>query len=169
MGATSTASNKQAKIEAFVANLKKDYPDFSFKRGSQDVWSPKSRTVFYNPERPLKKLQYSLLHELAHAVLEHADYTNDFELLKMESEAWQEAAEIGRKYAVDISDDHIQHCLDTYRDWLHRRSTCPSCGMHVLQSSPTHYRCFNCQTEWSVTDKRFSRAYRRLFHTKNVR
>lgn len=169
MGVTSTASNKkQVKIDGFVVQLKKDYPQFKFKHGANDVWSPSNKTIFYNFNLPLRKLQYSLLHELSHALLGHTDYTNDFELLKMETEAWHKAAEIGQKYDVEISNDHIQNCLDTYRDWLHRRSACPKCGMHVLQSSPTHYRCFNCQTEWSVTDKRFTRAYRRLFHAKNA-
>ena len=168
MDATSTAGNKQAKIEEFVTHLKKDYPEFSFKPGNHDVWSPRSNTIFYNPGRQLKKLQYSLLHELSHAILNHKNYTNDFELLKMESEAWHKAAEIGRNYNVDISDEHIQNCLDTYRDWLHRRSMCPSCGMHVLQKDAKTYHCFNCRTEWSVTDKRFSRAYRRLFHTNSA-
>ncbi len=167
MGVTNTA-DKTKKNEIFVDSLKKDYPQFRFKRGSEDVWSPSNQTIVYNPARPLSKLQYSLLHELSHALLDHTNYTNDFELLKMEAEAWNKAAEIGQKYAVAISNEHIQNCLDTYRDWLHRRSTCPKCGMHVLQSSPTHYRCFNCQTEWSVTDKRFNRSYRRLFHAKNA-
>src|SRR5579863_595210 len=132
MGATNTA-DRTKKTEVFVSQIRKDYPQFKFKHGSHDVWSPRNQTVFYNPDRPLNKLQYSLLHELSHAILEHTNYTNDFELLKIEAEAWHKAAEIGHKYNVTISSDHIQNCLDTYRDWLHRRSTCPNCGMHVLQ------------------------------------
>src|ERR1051325_2472547 len=103
MGATNTASNKKNKVELFVTALKKDYPQFSFKVGAHDVWSPKNQTIFYNPGRSMRKLQCSVLHELSHALLEHTNYTNDFELLKMEAEAWYKAAEIGQKYEVEIS------------------------------------------------------------------
>jgi DNA-directed RNA polymerase subunit RPC12/RpoP len=151
-------------VEVFIAELKKDYPQFKFKAGKQDFWSPGSKTITYNPESPLRKLQYSLLHELSHALLDHQKYTTDFELLKMETEAWHKATEISPKYGLEINQDHVQNCLDTYRDWLHRRSRCPRCGMHVLQDNQGSYKCFNCQTKWSVTDKRFTRTYRRLFH-----
>jgi len=164
--AVTNSSDKQA--AKFIKKLAADYPKFSFRRGKQDYWSPGSKTVTYDPSRPSPELEYGLLHELSHALLEHTNYTSDFELLKMESEAWHKAARIGKKYSVKITEDHIQNCLDTYRDWLHRRSSCPTCGMHVLQTNPESYRCFNCQTEWSVTNKRFVRAYRRLFQTKNT-
>ncbi len=103
---------------------------------------------------------YGVLHELAHAQLGHRNYHSDFELIKLESLAWELAAEIGRKYKVEIDDEHIQNCLDTYRDWLHARSLCPSCGMHVLQKDPHHYRCFNCGAQWRVTSGHFVRPYR---------
>ena len=166
LGTQSSTSGKTS--EEFVASLVHDFPQFKFKPGKQDYWSPGSRTITYNAHRPLSELQYGLLHELAHALLGHTNYSSDFELLKMEAAAWEKSAEIGKKYKVTISEDHIQNCLDTYRDWLHRRSTCPACGMHVLQSSAHEYKCFNCQTEWSVTNHRFVRAYRRLFKTKNT-
>lgn len=86
----------------------------------------------------------------------------------MESEAWSVAAKIGRKYGVSISDEHIQNCLDTYRDWLHRRSTCPTCGTHVIQSDSNTYRCYNCQTVWHVSNRRFVRPYRKLMDQKNA-
>lgn len=147
-------------VDEFIAKLKADYPQFRFRRGSQDFWSPGSNTVTYFPDRGLKQLQYGLLHELAHALLGHTNYRSDFELLKMESEAWQKASEIAQKYKLEINEDHIQNCLDTYRDWLHRRSACPTCGMRTMQKDVGHYRCLNCQTEWSVTSHRFTRAYR---------
>ncbi len=163
MASTTILSNQS---KAFIDKLAADYPKFKFKPGRQDHWSPSIDTIIYNAERPFKELQYSLLHELAHALLGHRDYSSDFELLKLESEAWGLAAEIGKKYGVAISDDHIQNCLDTYRDWLHRRSTCPTCGVHVLQNDSHKYVCFNCKTEWSVTNDRFARAYRKTFKKK---
>lgn len=164
----SKTSPKAKKISRFITQLRQDYPKYKFKSGHEDFWSPRSATITYNPDRPLIKLQYGVLHELSHALLDHVNFTSDFELLKMEAEAWHKAAEIGKNYGVDISDDHIQDCLDTYRDWLHRRSRCPKCGMHVLQASNTSYKCFNCGTKWTVTDHRFVRAYRRLYKAKHL-
>lgn len=149
------------KAETFINRLSKDYPGFKFKQGSHEHWSPGTKTVTYNLKRGLPELQCGLLHELSHALLDHTNYSSDFELLKMESEAWRLAAQIAEKYEIEISQDHIQNCLDTYRDWLHRRSTCPTCGIHVLQKNSATYHCFNCGTEWSVTSGRFVRAYRR--------
>jgi hypothetical protein len=52
--------------------------------------------------------------------------------------------------------------LDTYRDWLYKRSICPTCTAKCLQQGDfVHYRCFNCHTTWRVTASRFCRAYRR--------
>lgn len=152
---------------AFIAKLSEDFPQFKFVAGKQDHWSPGSKTIFYNPARSTADLKCSLLHELAHALLKHQDYGSDFELLKLESEAWAKAAEIGPKYGVTIDDGHIQNCLDTYRDWLHRRSTCPACGLHVVQKDSQTYKCFNCSAEWSVTSDRFVRAYRKSFSKKD--
>ena len=143
----------------FIERIAKDYPQFKFKPGPQEHWSPRTKTITY--ELNGDNLQFGLLHELAHALLGHDSYRNDFELVKLESQAWQKAAEIGRKYGVKVSDDHIQNCLDTYRDWLHRRSKCPSCGMHALQPNAKSYKCFNCGEIWLVSSGRFARSYRR--------
>lgn len=158
MVVTNTSSNKPKHLIAMVS---KDYPDFIFKVGDQEHWSPKTQTITYNPAEPMEKFSYALLHELSHAVLGHNTYGSDFELLKLESEAWHLAAQISKRYGIEIGDDHIQNCLDTYRDWLHRRSTCPKCGLHVLQKSASSYQCHNCQTSWQVTSSRFVRPYRK--------
>ena len=160
MVVTNSSSNK-LKAKDFIGRLQQDFPDFKFTPGPQENWSPGNHTITYNQAEPLHKLKCGILHELAHAQLDHHDYQSDFELMKMESEAWELAARLGRKYSVRISDDHIQNCLDTYRDWLHRRSTCPNCGLHVLQADATNYHCFNCQTTWKVSGGRFVRPYRR--------
>lgn len=149
-------------VESFITRLSKDFPELTFKPGGRDHWSPKTNTITYKPGMPFKETRYGVLHELAHAKLGHTNYHNDFELLKLEGLAWELAAKIGKKYGVKISSEHIQDCLDTYRDWLHARSQCPTCGVHVLQKDPYHYRCFNCHTEWKVTSGRFVRPYRRL-------
>jgi ribosomal protein L37AE/L43A len=158
MVATNT-SNNSTKI--FINKLQKDFPHIKFRPGKQEHWSPKSQTITYNLGQDLEQLQYGLLHEIAHAQLEHNSYQSDFELLKLESHAWELAAKLAKKYGVSIDEDHIQNCLDTYRDWLHRRSACPTCGTHVMQRDSRSYQCYNCQAIWQVTAGRFVRPYRR--------
>lgn len=147
--------------QRFIERLAGDYPQFGFRAGDQDHWSAETEVITYNPARCGPPLRYSVLHELAHALLGHTSYQSDFQLLKLEAEAWQLAAEIGQKYRVAINDDHIQNCLDTYRDWLHRRSACPRCGTHALQADAANYHCYNCGSDWRVTSQRFVRPYRR--------
>jgi predicted RNA-binding Zn-ribbon protein involved in translation (DUF1610 family) len=158
MDAMTTSSSLSKK---FVSRVAKDYPQFKFSPGPQEHWSPSTGTITYSQTEPLDELRYGLLHELAHALLGHNTYRSDFELLKLESQAWELAAKIAKEYRVKLDPDHIQDCLDTYRDWLHRRSKCPTCGMHVLQKDAVSYKCFNCGTTWQVSHRRFARAYRR--------
>lgn len=161
-------STSDSKHKLFVAKLATDFPQFSFKAGRQAHWSPRTKTITYSLSETIGRFRFGILHELAHALLGHTNYHSDFELLKLESEAWNLAAKIGKKYGVRISDDHIQNCLDTYRDWLHRRSTCPACGMHVLQKDAVRYQCFNCRTVWRVTSSRFVRPYRKTLKTNTA-
>jgi|SRR5579862_5089082 len=163
--AVSHTQNKA--VKDFLVRLRADYPQFKFRRGEQDHWSPGSNTITYNEERPLMDLEYGLLHELAHALLNHKNYTSDFELLKLESEAWETARTIAMSYGIEIHEEHIQNSLDTYRDWLHLRSSCPKCGVHVFQKDTEHYMCFNCQTSWSVGSDRFVRTYRKVSSKKD--
>ena len=153
-----TTSNKIS--NKFIVRIVQDYPQFKFQPGSQEHWSPRTKTITYSQTEPAEELRYGLLHELAHALLGHDNYQSDFELLKMEAEAWRLAIKIGRKYKIKLDDEHIQDCLDTYRDWLHRRSQCPTCEMRVLQTDATTYKCFNCGTSWQVSARRFARPYR---------
>jgi len=158
MAATNTSNKTFAEL---IARIKADYPQFKFKPGAQEHWSPKTNTITYEQTQTTPDGRFGLLHELAHALLGHQNYKSDFELLKLESQAWHQAAEIGKKYGVKINQEHIQNCLDTYRDWLHRRSKCPTCGVHTLQTDAKTYQCYNCGASWSVSAGRFARSYRR--------
>lgn len=161
MAAMNLSSNTTS---IFIDQLKHDYPDLTFQEGEKEHWSPKTKTIFFDASRPC----FDLLHELAHALLQHYSYKTDFELLKLESEAWSLAVKIGKKYNIHINEDHVQNCLDTYRDWLHQRSACPSCGTHVLQQNSSSYYCFNCSSTWQVSSGRFVRPYRRTLKTKTA-
>lgn len=135
--------------------------DVAFTTSSTFRWSPANKTVYY-VEASLSDNSgiWALIHETAHAVLDHASYQTDFGLLKMEVAAWEKAKDIASDVGITIDNEHIEDCLDTYRDWLHRRSTCPTCGTVSLQQSTHEYRCHNCQATWAVSAERFCRPYR---------
>lgn len=150
-------------MQALLHKLAADFPAISFRPGEKSSWSPDDKVIVYKPQRANEDPEiWSLLHEVGHATLDHTSYTTDLELLKLEAAAWQKAQELATKYGYSIDNDHIQNCLDTYRDWLHRRSTCPACGNTSLQENSRQYSCFNCATKWSVSTSRFCRPYRRV-------
>lgn len=129
--------------------------------GETFLWSPKDKTVYYAPAQLQEKTgQWSLLHEIAHGLLDHRTYTTDFELLQLELAAWNKAKEFSKEFGLKIDDNYIEDCLDTYRDWLHQRSTCPTCGGVGLQHDSREYRCHNCLGRWHVSASRFCRPYR---------
>jgi hypothetical protein len=154
--------NSASSYDKLLIIIGKLFPDVSFEEGSSFYWSPQNQTVVHNPSSPSEEIGiWSLLHETAHAALGHEIYKTDFELLALEVAAWGDAKKLGEKLDVTINEEHIQDCLDTYRDWLHQRSTCPTCGNGGLQHDPREYRCHNCSTKWHVTASRFCRPYRR--------
>lgn len=159
MDAMSSQKNHMLKLLASVQSLA---PDVTFRPSESFYWSPQQKTIAYS-EPSLKNIEgaWSLLHETAHALLDHHIYKTDFELLMMEVDAWKQAKSLARDLDITIDENYLQDCLDTYRDWLHRRSTCPTCGNVGLQHTPSEYRCHNCYTAWHVTAARFCRPYRK--------
>ena len=136
-------------------------PNIKLESGSSFFWSPKQNKITYNQSIINTPIGiWSMLHEAAHALMNHTGYNSDLGLLKLEVEAWDEAKKLGNKLGLVIDENHIQDCLDTYRDWLHRRSTCPNCAVVCLQSTSTPYYCHNCSTSWHVSASRFCRPYR---------
>jgi len=146
-------------MEALIQKLKVDFPELTFTSGPRASWSPANSTIYY-PSEEAGHGSWTLLHEVGHALLGHASYSSDVNLLQKESAAWQAALELAPKYGLLIANDHIQDCLDTYRDWLHKRSSCPVCGHHGLQATQSLYSCPNCQNTWKVSSARFCRPYR---------
>lgn len=149
-------------MESLLKRLRLDITDVTYRSGESFCWSPEHRTItFRGTDEPTELDQWALLHEAGHAMLDHKTYTSDLHLLLLEVEAWDKAVEVGKSYGIGIDLEHVQDCLDTYRDWLHQRSLCPACSTTSLQATTGTYRCHNCTAEWHVTTSRFCRAYRR--------
>jgi hypothetical protein len=150
-----------------LAQLQVRYPTLHFIAGEQFCWSPETNEILYKTTPHELTDIWSLLHESGHALLQHQSYKGDFELLRLEVAAWDKARLIAEELQLKISEEHIENCLDTYRDWLYRRSICPRCSTKCLQQDDHHsYHCFNCHSNWQVSSSRFCRAYRRTTTTK---
>lgn len=149
-----------------LEQLQNRFPDLTYVAGKRFCWSPLTRQIGYDVDRDDAAANWSLLHETGHALLEHNGYQGDFELVQLEMAAWNKARQLASDFAITIDEDHIEDCMDTYRDWLNKRSICPQCSTRALQQNDhVHYRCFNCRAIWRVTPSRFCRAYRA---TKNL-
>ena len=146
-----------------IDQLKAMFPAVTFIPGEKFSWSPNEHKITYSQDDGQCKAHWALLHETGHALLDHASYSNDYELIEMEVAAWEKAKEIASKIGAVIDESHIQDCLDSYRDWLYKRSICPSCGTKTIQSDQCNsYSCFNCHSKWQVSPSRFCRSYRAL-------
>jgi hypothetical protein len=149
-----------------IDTLSAMYPQLQFCVADRFYWSPKSQQIFYKPS-PEAVNGWKLLHEVGHALLEHTSYNSDLELLELEVAAWEKAQQLAYELKINIEANYIQDCLDTYRDWLHKRSTCPTCDILSLQEAPEQYHCFNCDTWWRVSPSRFCRTYRQISKGRN--
>ncbi len=137
MPATSSLSKK----------LARSHPHITFTQGEQARWSPTTSTVFYNPNET--HADWILLHETAHAILGHQEYTLDIELLKLERAAWHYATTtLAPQYDILIDTEFIETHLDTYRDWLHTKSTCPHCQSNGIEQTKQRYLCVHCGGTW---------------------
>ena len=128
--------------ERLFNQVRNDFPDFSFRQGKKFAFRP-PKTVIIGPNEAHDDLL--LLHEVSHAVLKHRDFKTNIERLKMESEAWEKAKELANKYKIEVDEDFIQDELDTYRDWLHKKSRCPKCGLTRFQTPDGLYHCPRCE------------------------
>lgn len=135
----------------------------SFESSDTFKWHAQSKKITYDPYA--ENAAAYLLHEYAHALLGHSDYSHDITLIEMERAAWDQAVTLGERYGTGIDFDIIESSLDTYRDWLHARSTCPTCDATGVQSAKSAYTCLSCHTTWRVNDARTC-ALRRYPHKK---
>ena len=151
-------------IHWLIQRVQSDYPDIIFAAGDEFHWSAPTKTIQYNPALPSASEQ--LLHELSHAILRHTHYTKDIDLIGMERDAWEHARHVAPTYDFAISDDTIQDALDSYRDWLHARSTCPGCQATGIQTKQQAYRCLACHQQWNVNEARLCALRRYTSPTK---
>lgn len=136
---------------SLIAKLRSDFPQFKFEPGDDFMWSPTDKTVFYRSDTPDSPL---LLHELSHGILGHSDYQHDVELISMERAAWDNALRLADEYSTEITSDVVESNLDSYREWLHDRSTCPRCQATGTQTKPKLYKCVACGNSWRVNEAR---------------
>jgi hypothetical protein len=151
----------KSKILTF-AKIELMYPAIRFLPGEVFSWSPVDHIIHYPKQAPFdSSFIYSLLHEIGHAELLHNNFTNDLSLVKIERDAWEKSKEIAQKLGTTIDDEHIEKCMDTYRDWLYARSLCPNCHQCGIQTSKTAYKCIFCDHAWRVSESRLCKVTRR--------
>jgi len=72
----------------------------------------------------------------------------------MECEAWNKVIELAKNYTISISQEDVQSDLDTYREWLYKRSSCPKCQANGVQNGDKIYQCLACNHKWRVNEAR---------------
>lgn len=143
-----------AKTSSLAAKLQLDFPDIRFESSDDFYWSPSTSTI-HAPVITDKKDTLTLLHEVAHALLGHHHFKRDIDLIRIEREAWDYVRDtLAPRYAIPAREDDIEDMLDTYREWLHARSTCPQCSLTGIQTDTSLYRCLGCGSDWRVNDAR---------------
>lgn len=134
-------------FNSLLSKVTQDHPQYTFLPSKEFRWSHTTKTIYYNPSA--KYAAELLIHELAHAHLHHADFSLDVILINKEAAAWQYARDtLASQYSFSISDTVINHSLDSYRDWLHARSSCPECHNNALQAKNGTYKCIACKCHW---------------------
>ncbi|MEK7471738.1 MAG: hypothetical protein AAB624_00650 [Patescibacteria group bacterium] len=145
-----------------VKDIVRAFPELNFECGKSLSWNPTTASISY-PDIDNTDVVYGLIHEIAHAKLGHDSFIHDIELLKMERDAWNQASEIAEsKFGLKINVDYIEDCLDSYRDWLYKRSLCPQCHLSGFQVNNHEYSCPHCQIDWKVPISRLCVVKRKI-------
>ena len=147
-------------LHKLVRQITNDFPDIEFRLSSRFSWHAGNKHISYRQINDIQAV-WALLHEIGHAKLSHSDFASDIDLLQKEVAAWAQAHEIAKHYGVAINQDYVEDNLDSYRDWVHVRATCPTCYERCFQTDKHTYACHNCGAEWHVTGSRLCRPYRR--------
>lgn len=148
---------------SLASRLQNDFAQFHFKTGDDFYWSPGQKMIFY----PLNGNPLLLLHELGHALLGHQGYSRDVQLLGLERDAWEYTKNyLSQRYNIEVDHAVIENALDTYREWLHSRSICPTCTSTGIQARENIYSCVVCFASWEVNEARLCGLKRRLLTPK---
>ena len=146
--------------------LIQDFPELSFTPADDFVWKPKNKEILYNPNET-SNFNILLLHEVAHYLAGHQEYGLDIELIKMEAEAWNIVnTKLAPKYEIMSKKEYQEDQLDSYRDWLHKRSLCPNCNINGFQIDKSNYKCPVCNTLWKVNQAKFTSLRRKIINKK---
>ena len=149
------------KMPSLSKALQATFPHLVFEVSDDFHWSPETNTVHYRID---EELPDELLHETAHGLLGHTHYEHDVDLLKIERDAWSYAQnELAPRFDIAITDVTIEDALDSYRDWLHARSSCPHCSQTGIQTDKKTYKCLACNALWHPNEARRC-ALRRYKH-----
>ncbi|MFZ1258055.1 MAG: hypothetical protein WAQ25_01160 [Candidatus Saccharimonas sp.] len=124
----------------------------SFVRGDTFSWHRPTCVIRYTAD-DTHSTAY-LLHEYGHALLDHHEYSQDIDLIAMERQAWDIAQSLTPLTKITIDKTIVEDSLDSYRDWLHARSTCPKCQAAGIQVRPQEYSCLACLHNWRVNEAR---------------
>lgn len=151
-------------MNSLLKTLRQDFEAITFVPAEEFRWSPADQTVYYDENHPNRHAL--LLHELAHGILGHHTYERDVHLVGLEMEAWEKARNLASTYSIPINEDSLQDHLDTYREWLHARSSCPDCSANGHQVEKARYRCLACSTDWRVNEARVCALRRYTLSTK---
>ena len=130
-------------LKSLIAKLQSDFPDLTIAPGERTKFTPPHQLFYTKNTAPLE-----LLHELGHYLLKRYDYSSDIDLLRIESEAWEQASKLCKKYQIKWDEDYVQDHLDTYRNWLHLTSLCKNCNLAGYQDSALLYHCPMCGATW---------------------
>ncbi len=127
---------------AFLKELQENYPNFVFKPGHKFLFRPK-KTIYYIEANDNFRLL--LLHELAHALLEHFSFDRSLERLEIERDAWEKTQKLCVIYNIPFDEKLAESELNTYRDWVHQKTLCKTCGLTCLEVSSESLYCPFCQ------------------------
>lgn len=137
------------------------YPKLRFVDGDMFRWNPRENFVEYiEDDSDDLEPALLLLHEAGHALLDHTCFNSDMDLLRKEVHAWDEAEKLAPRIGISFDPLVVENCLDTYRHWLDKRSSCPGCHASGYQDFYSTYRCINCHSQWRVSESQASRVCR---------
>ena len=138
----SSLPSLSSKNLAFLETLKTYFPNFSFKPGRKFLFRPK-KSIFYLEDN--ENFRLLLLHELSHALLGHFSYETSLERIKIERDAWGKTRSLCKTYGVPFSEEFAETELNSYRDWLHQKTLCKTCGLTCLEINSESLYCPFCQ------------------------